>query len=285
MSDWLAALRPLGADLSPAAAEASMALAATHLVHPVPPGLAIERDHAYGPHPLQRLDVFRGPGGPAPRAGVLFVHGGGFVGGDKRERPPFHDNVGWWAVRHSRIGLTLNHRLAPAHPWPAAMDDLDLALQAVQAQAAGWGLDPQRLLVVGHSAGAAHVAAWLARRTDRPVERALLVSGLYDWGAMRPTPGRVAYTGADAATRAARSPAEALARSTVPLVFAVAELDPPENIEQAQAQLARQQAAGTAPARLLRLAGHNHFSSVLQLGAEASPLDAVLADGGAAAAG
>ncbi|MFG5408921.1 alpha/beta hydrolase fold domain-containing protein [Piscinibacter sakaiensis] len=85
---------------------------------------------------------------------MLFVHGGGFVGGDKRERPPFHDNVGWWAVRHSRIGLTLNHRLAPAHPWPAAMDDLDLALQAVQAQAAGWGLDPQRLLVVGHSAGA-----------------------------------------------------------------------------------------------------------------------------------
>lgn len=65
----------------------------------------LERDLAYGTDPRQRLDVHAaaGPGQPAPV--VLFVHGGGFVRGDKHvPGTPMYDHVGAWAVRHGAAG-------------------------------------------------------------------------------------------------------------------------------------------------------------------------------------
>lgn len=284
---WMTRLLPLGGEVTPTAAAATMDLVAEQLVHPIPDGGTVQHDLPYGAHPLQRMDLYRGPGTAAPRGALVFVHGGGFVAGDKRERDPFYANLGWWAVAQGWIGITLNHRLAPEHPWPQAIDDLDLALQAVVERAPAWGIDPANVCLLGHSAGAAHVAGWLARHRVSPVTRptvarAVLVSGLYDLTAMRLTPGRAAYFGTDAAELATRSPAGALTRSRVPLVLAVAEHDPPEMIAQAQAQHRRCEAAG-APAALVMLPGHNHFSTVLALGAEPSALDdAVFAPRGTA---
>jgi acetyl esterase/lipase len=84
------------------------------------------------PHERQRLDVHTSGapvGEPAPV--VLFVHGGGFAGGDKHvPGTPMYDHIGAWAVRNGWVGVTMTYRLAPEHPWPAGAQDA--------AAAAGW---------------------------------------------------------------------------------------------------------------------------------------------------
>ncbi len=122
---------------------------------PHPRGMEIHRDLAYGAHPRNRLDVWRlpdaGPGAPV----VLYLHGGAWTFGDKREqgRPMLHEFVaqGWVAV-------TPNYRLAPRDPWPAPMQDAVAALAWVKGEIARYGGDPERVVVAGGSAGG-HLAA------------------------------------------------------------------------------------------------------------------------------
>ena len=76
-----ASLRQLGAVINPLATEPLYAP-----LHPREPydNATVARDQAFGSHPLQRLDVFApAPPAAAPRPILLFVHGGGFVSGDK----------------------------------------------------------------------------------------------------------------------------------------------------------------------------------------------------------
>jgi len=103
-------------------------------LHPVAPpaDVSVTSDERYGPHERQRLDVFR------PRLGarlpvLLFVHGGGFAGGDKAlPGTPFHGNVGIWAARHGLLGVVMTYRLAPGHPWPAGAEDVGAAVRWVR---------------------------------------------------------------------------------------------------------------------------------------------------------
>ena len=75
-------LRSLGFELTPDQIQATFALMAPHAPRPGPE-VEVHRDVAYGPDPRHRLDVFV-PAAGADRAPVLvFVHGGGFVMGDK----------------------------------------------------------------------------------------------------------------------------------------------------------------------------------------------------------
>src|SRR6266508_4589974 len=70
-------------------------------LHETPPfdGVSVARDVPYGPHERHRLDVFS-PAGARDVPVVVFVHGGGFVAGDKSTAgTPYHDNVGLWAAR------------------------------------------------------------------------------------------------------------------------------------------------------------------------------------------
>ena len=124
----------------------------------------VERDIHYGPDPRHRLDVHT----PAVRVAIntpvlLFVHGGGFFGGDKHLPDlPYYDHVGGWAVNHGMVGVTMNYRLAPPHPWPAGAEDVGAAVAWTHSNIARYGGDPNRIVLVGHSAGAAHVASFLA---------------------------------------------------------------------------------------------------------------------------
>jgi acetyl esterase len=96
---------------------------------------------------------------PAPA--VLYAHGGGWVLGDLDT----HDGLcrhlaaaSGWAV------LAVDYRLAPEHPYPAALDDMAQALGWLRGTgAARHGLDPGRIVVAGDSAGG-HLAAVTARR-------------------------------------------------------------------------------------------------------------------------
>ena len=156
-----AAIRQLGVELAPPMLEGSQRLFAPYVPRPAPDVCAVERDMAYGPDARHRLDLFRPPRseGSNTRPVVAFVHGGGFVRGDKgTPDAPFYNNVGAWAVRNGLIGVTLTYRLAPGAPWPSGAHDVAMALEWLAGNVARFGGDPGRLFLMGQSAGAAHVA-------------------------------------------------------------------------------------------------------------------------------
>ena len=105
------------------------------------------------------------PGGPHPL--IVFFHGGGFVVGDLET----HDAPCRLLCRHAGAHvLSVDYRLAPEHPFPAAVDDGRAALRWALAHAAELGADPGRVAVAGDSAGGniAAVASWQAAREGGP---------------------------------------------------------------------------------------------------------------------
>ena len=218
-------------------------------------------DVRYGPDARHRLDVFS-PGAGA-RPVLVFVHGGGFVGGDKvREGVHYYQNIGAWAARSGMVGVAITYRLAPAHGYPAVVEDITAALAWVRANIAAQGGDPVRIVLMGQSAGAAHVADYLARHVAAPgVAAAVLVSGVYDASRFPPGPPERAYYGADPALYAERASGPRLAQLRIPTLLAIAEFEPQGFRDQGRALHALLPAA-----RFLELAGHNHFSTVFDIG-------------------
>jgi len=93
---------------------------------------------------------------------VLFAHGGGWVIGSVETHDSFCRDL---CSRSGCAFLSVEYRLAPEHPWPAAPDDLARALQWLLLHGEDLGLDPARLALMGDSAGAnlALVTAMTAR--------------------------------------------------------------------------------------------------------------------------
>lgn len=120
----------------------------------------LELDGAAGRLPA-RLYSPDEPGGPHPL--IVFFHGGGFVVGDLDT----HDAPCRILCRHAGAHvLSVDYRLAPEHPFPAALEDGRAALRWATSNAAGLGADPDRVAVAGDSAGGniATIAAWQANR-------------------------------------------------------------------------------------------------------------------------
>lgn len=128
------------------------------------------REIAYGPHALQRVDLFERPGASGH---LLFFHGGYWRTLDK-------DYCAFLALPFLEAGVEVslaNYGLAPEFPLACIMDHALAACRAIRAERPG-----MRLILAGHSAGA-HLAAWgaltLAREGAAP--RGLVgLSGLYD---------------------------------------------------------------------------------------------------------
>ncbi len=154
-----AKIRSLGNEIAPAAIEGTAKLYAPEHEREPYQGIKMSRDQRYGADPRHLLDVFESQARDMPRPVLLFVHGGGFVAGDKhRPGSPYQDNVAIWAVRHGMVGVNMTYRLAPQYPWPAGAMDVGAAVAWVRANIARYGGDPARLFLMGTSAGAAHAA-------------------------------------------------------------------------------------------------------------------------------
>lgn len=127
---------------------------------PQPEGVAIEDvwlARAATAPPL-RVRVYRPQGIAGPVPAMLWMHGGGFLFG----QPEFDEPGNIETARELGILIAaVDYRLAPAHPFPAPLEDCHRALQWLHAQAAALGADPQRLAIGGSSAGAG-LAAGLA---------------------------------------------------------------------------------------------------------------------------
>jgi acetyl esterase/lipase len=235
----------------------------------------ILRDQRYGSDERHRLDVFKPRSAAAgARAVIAFVHGGGFIGGDKTmPNAPFYDNVGVWAVRHGLIGVNVTYRLAPQHPWPAGSEDLAAAVGWIRNNIAAQGGDPARIYAMGQSAGGAHVAHFLAhQRFASPARQALagaiLVSGLYDTPTMDKNPMFKAYFGDDAGRYAEQSALPGLAASTTPLLVLIAEHDPPDFKRQYLELLRAYLSARNTLPHLAYLPSHGHLSTILSVNTE-----------------
>lgn len=109
-------------------------------------------DVAYGPDPLQKLDVYTPTrNGKAPV--LVMVHGGGWKRGDKiqgaalQNKVPYYTGKGW-------VVVSINYRLTPQVTPLEQADDVAAALVHVQRHAAAWGGDGHKVVLMGHSAGA-----------------------------------------------------------------------------------------------------------------------------------
>jgi acetyl esterase len=88
--------------------------------------------------------------------GLLYFHGGGLVAGSVAT----HDNIARALANFGAVRvISVDYRLAPEHPFPAALDDAIWAARYVSAHAAEFGIDASRLGVSGDSAGATLAAA------------------------------------------------------------------------------------------------------------------------------
>lgn len=108
-----------------------------------------------------RLDFARPKEGDGPFPVVVCIHGGGWRAGDKQD---FREALFGLAQQGCAV-VSVQYRFAPRHPFPAQLDDVKAAVRFVRDRAKTWKLDPERIAVMGGSAGA-HLALLLATTGD-----------------------------------------------------------------------------------------------------------------------
>ncbi len=242
------------------------------LMPKAPAGIAMKEDLAYGPDERNRLDVFAPEKKPARSLPVvIFVHGGGYVGGAKtRPGIPFYQNVGYFFARNRAVGVNMTYRLAPKNPWPAGGEDVAAAVRWVQQNIAEYGGDPERIVLFGQSAGATHVAHYIFDKSLQPkdgadgVKGAIIQSGIFDPAAAPPGPNVEAYFGKAHESWHAKSLYGKLQGRKIPVFIISAEFDPPPFKEES-AKLRDELCKLRGCPRHTELAGHNHLSEILHL--------------------
>jgi acetyl esterase/lipase len=105
-------------------------------------------DIAYGSGPRQVMDVTL-PNGAGSAPVLVMIHGGAFQMGDKSDLPI------WPEMLEAGIAVVrLNYRLTGTDIWPAQGEDILSAIVHLQRDGVDLGLDPSRMVLLGHSAGA-----------------------------------------------------------------------------------------------------------------------------------
>jgi len=137
--------------LPPTEARAASARSAPLLSGPGEEVAAVEDRTLPGPDGPVPVRVYTPAAGAVPRAVAVYLHGGGYVLGNLDTHDALCRAL---ANRSGAVVVSVDYRLAPEHPWPAAVRDADAAVAAVLARAAELGGDPDRVGVVGDSAGA-----------------------------------------------------------------------------------------------------------------------------------
>jgi acetyl esterase len=108
------------------------------------------------------------PHGAGRFPGIVYFHGGGFVIGDLDTHDPLCRQI---ASRLGAVVCAVDYRLAPEHVFPAAADDALAAARWFMARAAELGADPDRLFVMGDSAGGTLATVTAIALRDQPTPR------------------------------------------------------------------------------------------------------------------
>ena len=113
--------------------------------------------------------------------GLLYVHGGGLIAGNLETHAAIAQSLAHFA--ECRV-LALDYRLAPEHPFPAALDDVCAAVRVFRTHAADYGIDAARLAICGDSAGGTLAAAACqsaARTQEPPLALQVLICPILDY--------------------------------------------------------------------------------------------------------
>jgi acetyl esterase len=145
---------------------------------PAPADMAIhDRVLSTKPHPVP-VRVYRPAGPPGSRPGLLYMHGGGFMLGDLESS----NTTAWgFAAGTGAVVVSVDYRLAPEHPFPAAFVDSWAVLRWVAAHGIELGIDPTRLAVSGDSAGGNLSAALALAARDRGGPALCAQAVVYPW--------------------------------------------------------------------------------------------------------
>lgn len=224
------------------------------------------REHAYGPDPCERLDLFAA--GDAPVPVVVFVHGGYWQQLGKADSAFLA-----LAVRAAGAAFaTVGYGLAPRHGMDEIVAMVRRAVRWTWSHAAGLGLDPDRIHLIGSSAGAHLVASCLVPDPGGPdpsgwlipVRSAVLLSGIYDLEPIRLSSVNDAL-GLDEPTARRHSPLFHLPARLPDLVVARGAVETDEFARQ-HAELVDAVRARAASVIDIVVAGRNHFDVVHDIG-------------------
>lgn len=149
-------------------------------------------DVPYGADPLQQVDIYLPAKAEGALPAVVWIHGGGWREGDKREGVNRIGEFAPFLVEHRYVAVACNYRLVPKDLHPAQVDDVQRMIRWLRFHAAEYHIDPERIGVVGISAGG-HLAAMLAAKTEHAkqgdelddvssrVQAAVSLAGVHDF--------------------------------------------------------------------------------------------------------
>lgn len=258
-------IKELGRVLDPDLIDKTVRLYAPLLSTASRDGVTVTKDIPYGPHERQKLDLYQpNQKGTSPVPMLVFVHGGGFVMGDRSE----NRNIGYYFARHGILTLIPSYRLAPKYTWPSGADDVAGALKLARQKGGQLNADIDNIFLMGHSAGAAHVASYLfcsdpgITGEDGVAGGILLSCPVLD-------PGNVSkfertYYGEDASKYGQMSILTHFKGRKIPTFILVAEYDPPD-FDAAAIRLVNTlwEEEKTFPF-FKKICCHNHISEIMQ---------------------
>lgn len=227
-------------------------------------------DLAYGSDPKQKLDLYLPKAKPTAAPVFVFLHGGGFREGDRRQ----YGYVARPFAEHGIITVVASYRLTPSAHFPNQPDDVKHVLAWVVRNVKTYGGDPQRVYLSGHSAGAI-LTATVCVNTDWAAAMSLgtgflkgcaPISGSYDMRTEKGAPGYVN----DPALAAQASPVANVAKNPPPFLLVAGSVETPYIAS--SKTLADKLKANGGIASVLVLDGQAHDDTAWSLGNESGEL-------------
>ena len=233
---------------------------------------SVEHGVAYDPrYDADLVDVYLPDNTATDRPAVIIVHGGSWNMGGRAD----HDSHASRLAASGYVVINADYRLVPDGAYPAMMQDVACVFATARVRAADWGIDPDRIAVMGYSAGA-HLVSLLAVASDEPDfapncagitpadvrPPVAVISGagpqdLRDWGGVSSVIDLLGVHSANAQRYTIASPITHVSATSPPFLFLHGRDDLIVPIEQSRDMKAALVRSGVE-ARLLEIAGGGH---------------------------
>ncbi|MAR79288.1 MAG: hypothetical protein CMM18_03555 [Rhodospirillaceae bacterium] len=233
--------------------------------------ITIEKNLSYGIHDRNLLDIhYLKNRDSAPLPAIIYLHGGGFVGGNKNaiedEPDLIHGNILNYFVNNGFIGINATYRLAPEFMYPSGAEDVSKIIQYLIKNSNKLGIASNEIFLFGQSAGASHVASYLFNNSSKienfsNVAGCILFSGAYDLSIIN-SDAMIQYYGNKKDLYKSMSSINYVKKECCPIFISVSEFDPPVFKKQGELLYSKLLESGHSPVFKV-IQNHNHISQVI----------------------